>query len=147
MYSEPSQIPRIELFGKITNSFQLLTIFNKSSISAVSQASEYASKGQFIEVKESTLMESLMHEIFLLVQNSAMEVESFIKKYWKNDMKGNGGIFYCNYWAIINDVSTFALFNWIEITLFHVDKYMQCSISRLSHKICHFYLKMLEENN
>ena len=49
-----------------------------------------------------------MHEIFLLVQNSVMEVESFIKKYWKNDMKGNGGIFYCNYWAIINDVSTFA---------------------------------------
>ena len=42
-YSEPSQTSKIELFEKVVNGFQPLTIFEKSSILDVWQGSEYAS--------------------------------------------------------------------------------------------------------
>ena len=40
-YSEPCQTSNMEVFAEIGNSFQLLTIFSKSSILDVSQGSEY----------------------------------------------------------------------------------------------------------
>ena len=43
-YLEPRQISKMELFEKLVNGFQLLTIFIKSSILDVWQGSEYASE-------------------------------------------------------------------------------------------------------
>ena len=42
-WSEPSRTSKMELFAKIVNGFQLLTIFAKNSISEVCVDSEYAS--------------------------------------------------------------------------------------------------------
>ena len=41
---EPREIPKMEFFAKIVNTFKLLTIFAKSSILDNFQGSEYASK-------------------------------------------------------------------------------------------------------
>ena len=43
-YSEPCQTSKMELFAKIVNGFSYLNIFAKSSISDVSQNSEFASE-------------------------------------------------------------------------------------------------------
>ena len=43
-YSEPSRTSKMELFAKIVNSFQRLTIFAKSAIFDIRLRSEYASE-------------------------------------------------------------------------------------------------------
>ena len=43
MYSEPSETSKMKPFAKMVNSWKLLTIFAKSSISDVWVGSEYAS--------------------------------------------------------------------------------------------------------
>ena len=52
MYSEPSQILKIESFAKKANGSKLLTIFVKSSILDVQQGSEYAFAGNLQKIIE-----------------------------------------------------------------------------------------------
>ena len=53
VYSEPCQTYKMEIFGKIVNGFQLLTIFSPSSILYVRLGSKYAFA---IKMEASTYM-------------------------------------------------------------------------------------------
>ena len=56
MYAEPRQICEMELFSKIVDSFQLLTVFSKSSILDVCLGPEYVS----VYLRNSKLRYSMM---------------------------------------------------------------------------------------